>query len=115
MKDLFDLSFDRFVVPKLVRLLYAAWLVAAGLLMVGGTVMAVARVFALQSDIDALASMGSELEELSRVTSQRNFALAMVPALPVVAAVMAVAGRISAEMTIVVFSIAESLKRSPRQ
>lgn len=110
MRTLFDLSFSRFVVPSLVRWLYVACLVWAGLVLVATLGFSIATLLSAQTEINALVMTGSTVPELVTATTQRNLAILGALAAPFIALCLVVGGRIAAELTIVLFLIAESLR-----
>ena len=110
MKALLDLSFDRFLVPVIVRWLYAACIGIATIVLIGTVIGAVLSVISAQSDIDALTATGASALELSAVAFRRDVSIGAIALAPLVSVAIVVLGRIAAEVTIVLFSIAESLK-----
>lgn len=112
MKALFDLSFSRFVVPSLVRWLYVACICWAVVVLIAVLGFSIAAGFAAQTEINALVMTGSTVPELLAATTQRNAAILGGLAAPFISLAIVVGGRIAAELTIVLFSIAESLNRN---
>lgn len=111
LATLFDLSFNRFVVVRVVRVLYVAAIlgaiVTAGAMAWSGFlgfVGAHAEVGAmLEVDAPALEVKGAEL--------RRAIAVATMAGAPFVAVFMVLASRVLCELVVVVFRIAELLAR----
>ena len=111
MRDLFDLSFSRFLVPQLVRWLYLGWVILAILALVGALMLTIPTVLSSQILLSALEAANASSLEIESAGTRRNIAIAVTIIAPFLALGMVVIGRVVAEMTVVVFSIAESLKR----
>jgi hypothetical protein len=111
MRALFDLSFSRFVVPRLVRWLYLGCLALAALALVGALASAIPAAMSEQIVLDALEASGAPARDIERASTRRNFAIAAAVGAPFLALGLVLVGRVAAEMTVVVFSIAESLRR----
>lgn len=110
LATLFDLSFSKFLVVRIVRWMYCAALVVAALTFVGMVVGGIAAALAAQRDINALEAY-PESSLLAAAASRRAAGFCLALASPFVTALMVIGARVLAEMTVVLFSIAESLRQ----
>ena len=110
-RTLFDLSFEHFVVVRVVRWFYFLVLCAAAMGFLVMIVTGISGLVSAQNDINAL--VGAEYMSaplLAGAQMRRAVSIGMISAAPFVAALAVLVGRVAAEMTIVLFSITESLK-----
>lgn len=102
---LFDLSFQNYVTVRLARWAYIGIIIAAAAILLLGVIGGLAMV--LQS---GNVTSTSSLYELHRDAESRTTGWLLLLGAPIASWLMLVFGRVFVELTVVVFSIAESLR-----
>lgn len=109
---MFDLSFSKFLAPKLARWLYVASICWAAIVLLGLGGCALASALDAQTELNALVVTGSPLPELSSATLRRNLSVLALVASPLPALVTVMVGRLVAEVVVAFFAATEALTRT---
>lgn len=112
LETLFDLSFRRFVVVRIVRVLYALAICTAAAALIGMLFCGLSGWDAAQRDIDALTATGGDIALLASAVTKRGLSIALTVSAPVVSAACLLMSRVACELVVVIFTIAERLSPS---
>jgi Domain of unknown function (DUF4282) len=112
IKTIFDLSFSRFVIVPIVRALYCFALIVAAVQFIGMIVGGVIGIITAEHQMNLWLALGSSAPPIGprEIETNKIVSIATLVAAPFAAIGTIVWARVAAELTVVIFSIAESLK-----
>ncbi len=105
----FDLSFDRFVVVRIVRLFFGLAILASAAVLIGMVYRGLVGYTVAQTYIDALAATDAPAAQLDAEIAKRTMSIMVLVLAPFASAGFLLLSRIVSEMVVVLFTIAERL------
>jgi len=111
IKTIFDLSLSRFLIVPIVRALYCLALIGAAVQFAGMIVGGIIGIINAEHQMSVWLVLGSSARIGPRqIETNRIISIATLVAAPFAAIGTIIWARVAAEITVVIFSIAESLK-----